>query len=101
MLLAYIGAGLAIGPPALGLVHSEEAIAELSELGLAFLMFIVVLALQPNLNDPSVVPIGLSVLSGLGLVAGALLISRFVLPTLFELAAKSPEVVMISRSRGA
>ena len=41
LLLAYIGAGLLIGPPGLGLVHSEEAIAELSELGLAFLMFIV------------------------------------------------------------
>ena len=41
LLLAYIGAGLLIGPPVLGLVHSEEAIAELSELGLAFLMFIV------------------------------------------------------------
>ena len=41
LLLAYIGAGLLIGPPVLGLVHSEETIAELSELGLAFLMFIV------------------------------------------------------------
>ena len=38
---AYIGAGLLIGPPVLGLVHSEETIAEISELGLAFLMFIV------------------------------------------------------------
>ena len=41
LLLAYIGAGLLIGPPVLGLVHSEETITELSELGLAFLMFIV------------------------------------------------------------
>ena len=41
LLLAYIGAGLLIGPPVLGLVHSEETISELSELGLAFLMFIV------------------------------------------------------------
>jgi Kef-type K+ transport system membrane component KefB len=187
LLLAYIGAGLLIGPPVLGLVHSEEAIAELSELGLAFLMFIVgleidlkklvnsgrigaivgtiqvvacavlttafvvllgfdglpalylgvasafsstmivvkllsdkseldtvdgrltlgillmqdvlaivVLALQPNLDDPSIVPIAVSVLSGLGLVAGALLTSRFVLPALFEFVAKSPEIVMIS-----
>lgn len=187
LLLAYIGAGLLIGPPVLGLVHGEEAIAELSELGLAFLMFIVgleidlkklvssgrigalvgtiqvaacaalttgfvvllgfgglpalylgvasafsstmivvkllsdkseldtvdgrltlgillmqdilaivVLALQPNLNDPSVVPIAVSVLSGLGLVAGALLVSRFVLPALFQFVAKSPEIVMIS-----
>jgi Kef-type K+ transport system membrane component KefB len=187
LLLAYIGAGLLIGPPMLGLVHSEETISELSELGLAFLMFIVgleidlkklvssgrigavvgtiqvvagavltvgfvvllgfsglpalylgvatafsstmivvkllsdkseldtvdgrltlgillmqdvlaivVLALQPNLNDPSIVPILISVLSGFGLVVGALLVSRFVLPALFQYVAKSPEIVMIS-----
>ena len=187
LLLAYIGAGLLIGPPVLGIVESEEAIAELSELGLAFLMFIVgleidlkklvssgrigalvgtlqvvacavltvgfavllgfsglpalylgvatafsstmivvkllsdkseldtvdgrltlgillmqdvlaivVLALQPNLNDPSIVPIVFSVLKGFGLVAGALLASRFVLPALFQYVAKSPEIVMIS-----
>src|SRR3712207_5039692 len=41
LLLAYIGAGLLIGPPLLGLVHNEEEIAEIAELGLAFLMFIV------------------------------------------------------------
>ncbi len=57
---------------------------------------IVVLALQPNLQNPSLVPIGISVLSGLGLVAGALLVSRFVLPGLFEYVAKSPEIVLIS-----
>jgi Kef-type K+ transport system membrane component KefB len=187
LLLAYIGAGLLIGPPVLGLVHNEEAIAEIAELGLAFLMFIVgleidlkklvssgrvgamvgtiqvvlcavlttgfvlllgfsglpalylgvasafsstmivvkllsdkseldtvdgrltlgillmqdvlaivVLALQPNLQDPSLVPIGISLLSGLGLVAGALLASRFVLPGLFQYVAKSPEIVLIS-----
>lgn len=187
LLLAYIGAGLLIGPPVLGLVHSEETISELSELGLAFLMFIVgleidlkklvssgrigalvgtvqvvacavitvlfavllgygglpalylgvatafsstmivvkllsdkseldtvdgrltlgillmqdvlaivVLALQPNLNDPSVLPIAVSVASGFGLVVGALLVSRYVLPALFQYVAKSPEIIMIS-----
>ncbi|MGE3268600.1 MAG: cation:proton antiporter [Chloroflexota bacterium] len=187
LLLAYIGAGLLIGPAVFGLVHSEEAISEISELGLAFLMFIVgleidlkklvssgrigalvgtfqvvacaaltvgfvvllgfsglpalylgvasafsstmivvkllsdkseldtvdgrltlgillmqdvlaivVLALQPNLNDPSVLPIAISVLSGFGLVAISLAVSRFVLPALFQFVAKSPEVVMIS-----
>jgi Kef-type K+ transport system membrane component KefB len=187
LLLAYIGAGLLIGPPVLGLVHSEETISELSELGLAFLMFIVgleidlkklvssgrigalvgtvqvvacavltvlfayvlgygglpalylgvatafsstmivvkllsdkseldtvdgrltlgillmqdvlaivVLALQPNLNDPSALPIAISVASGFGLVVGALLLSRYVLPALFQYVAKSPEIIMIS-----
>jgi voltage-gated potassium channel Kch len=57
---------------------------------------IVVLALQPNLEDPSIIPIGISLLSGLGLVAGALLMSRFVLPWLFQYVAKSPEIVLIS-----
>ena len=187
LLLAYIGAGLLIGPSVLGLVHSEAEIAALSELGLAFLMFIVgleidikkllrsgrigglvglvqvvlcallalglvlllgfsglpalylavasafsstmivvkllsdkseldtvdgrvtlgvlltqdilaivVLALQPNLQDPSLLPIGRSLLSGLALIAGALAISRFVLPGLFRWVAKSPEIVLIS-----
>lgn len=187
ILLAYIGAGLLIGPPGLGLVHNERTIAELAELGLAFLMFIVgleidlkklvssgrtgvvvgvaqvtlcallaigamwlmgyrglpvlylgvasafsstmivvklladkseldtvdgrltlgillvqdvlaivVLALQPNLQQPSLAPIGVSLISGLGLVAIALAAARFVLPPLFRWAAKSPEIVLIS-----
>jgi len=186
-LLAYIGAGLLIGPPGLGFVHNERAIADLSELGLAFLMFIVgleidlrklaslgrvaatvalvqvvvsalmgfgavrllgfdglpalylgvasafsstmivvkllsdkseldtvdgrltvgvllvqdllaivVLALQPNLRDPSLAPITLSLLAGLGLTGGALAAARYVLPPLFRWAAKSPELVLIS-----
>ena len=41
LLLAYIGAGLLIGPPGLGIIHDDRSIAELSELGLAFLMFMV------------------------------------------------------------
>jgi len=187
LLLAYIGAGLLIGPAVLGLINNEEEIAELSELGLAFLMFIVgleidlkklvssgrvgamvgtvqvagcaaltlgfvvllgyaglpalylgiatafsstlvvvkllsdkseldtvdgrltlgillmqdilaivVLAVQPNLTNPSLMPIATSLVSGLGLVVGALLMSRFVLPTLFRYVAKSPEIVLVS-----
>src|SRR4029078_2067264 len=41
LLLAYIGAGLLIGAPGRGMLQNEKTIAELSELGLAFLMFIV------------------------------------------------------------
>ena len=187
LLLAYIGAGLLIGPPGLGIVQNDKLIAELSELGLAFLMFIVgleidlkklvssgrvgvpvavgqvvlcaliawvpvlalgfsglpalylavasafsstmivvkllsdkseldtvdgritlgillvqdvlaivVLALQPNLQHPSLAPILLSLVAGLGLVAGALAVARFVLPVLFRWAAKSTEIVLIS-----
>jgi voltage-gated potassium channel Kch len=57
---------------------------------------IVVLAIQPNLDNPSIVPIAISVLSGFGLVIGALAVSRYVLPALFQFVAKSPEIVMIS-----
>lgn len=187
LLLAYIGAGLLIGPPGLGIVRNERTIADLSELGLAFLMFIVgleidlkklvssgrvgvpvalgqvilcsaiaygavlglgfaglpalylgvasafsstmivvkllsdkseldtvdgritlgillaqdvlaivVLALQPNLQNPSLAPITLSLVAGLGLVVGAFTVARYVLPPLFRWAAKSPEIVLIS-----
>jgi Kef-type K+ transport system membrane component KefB/voltage-gated potassium channel Kch len=187
VLLAYIAAGLVIGPPGVGLVHNTDLIAQLSELGLAFLMFIVgleidlkklvhsgrvgalvgtiqvllsalmavvvmqllgftglpavylgvasafsstmivvkllsdkseldtvngrltlgvllvqdvlaivVLALQPSLQNPSLLPIGLSILSGLALVAGSLAAARFILPRLLQWAAKSPEIVLIS-----
>ncbi len=187
LLLAYIGAGVLIGPPGFGIVHNDRLIAELSELGLAFLMFIVgleidlkklvasgrvaapvavgqvvlcallalgavhllgfgglpalylgvasafsstmivvkllsdkseldtvdgrltlgillvqdalaivVLALQPNLQNPSLVPITQSLIAGVGLVGGALAVARFVLPPLFRWAAKSPEIVLVA-----
>src|SRR6186713_1502623 len=174
LILAYIGAGLIIGPPGFQWVKDEASIGQISELGLAFLLFIVgleidlkhlirsgkisaivgtvqvvgcavlgwgaalalgfsglpalylgvasafsstmivvkllsdkseldtvdgrvtlgillmqdvlaivVLAVQPNLDNPSALPIAISMLSGLGLVAGALVVSRFVLPALF------------------
>jgi Kef-type K+ transport system membrane component KefB/voltage-gated potassium channel Kch len=57
---------------------------------------IVVLALQPSLQNPSLLPIGLSILSGLALVAGSLAAARFILPRLLQWAAKSPEIVLIS-----
>jgi hypothetical protein len=41
LLLAYIGAGVIIGPLCLNWIHNAESIPVLAELGLAFLMFIV------------------------------------------------------------
>jgi Kef-type K+ transport system membrane component KefB len=41
LILAYIGAGLIIGPPGFKLIKDGESIAHISELGLAFLLFIV------------------------------------------------------------
>jgi len=187
LLLAYISAGVLIGPPGLGIVHNDHLIAELSELGLAFLMFIVgleidlkklvssgrvgapvaigqvvlcsliayaavnllgfdglqalylgvasafsstmivvkllsdkseldtvdgrltlgillvqdalaivVLALQPNLQNPSLLPILRSLVEGVVLVAGTLAVARFLLPPLLRWAAKSPEILLVS-----
>src|SRR6187401_1335528 len=41
LILAYIGAGLLIGPPGFKWVSDLHSIAQISELGLAFLLFIV------------------------------------------------------------
>jgi Kef-type K+ transport system membrane component KefB len=187
LILAYIGAGLLIGPPGLRWIHDEASIAQISELGLAFLLFIVgleidlrqlirsgkvaallgtvqvgvcallgwgaalalgfrglpaaylgvasafsstmivvkllsdkaeldtvagritlgvllmqdvlaivVLAVQPNVSNPALLPLALSVVKGFALVAGAILASRFVLPLLFRGVAKNPEVLLIA-----
>lgn len=187
LLLAYIGAGLLLGPQGFGWVSDYAEIATLSELGLAFLLFIVgleidvtkliklgrislitgcvqvalsivfgllfvrylgfsdlpalylaitlafsstmivvkllsdkaeldtihgritlsilliqdlfaiiVLALQTNVSEPSIVSMGLSLINGFGLAAGAVLIARYALPRLFQYAAKSPELMMIT-----
>lgn len=187
LILAYIGAGLIIGPPGFRWVRDEASISQISELGLAFLLFIVgleidlkhlirsgktsailgtvqvvgcallgwgaalllgfrglpaaylgiatafsstmivvkllsdkgeldtvagritlgvllmqdvlaivVLAVQPNISHPQLLPLGLSVVKGFALVAGAIGISRYVLPVLFRLVAKTPEVLLIA-----
>lgn len=188
LILAYIGAGILIGPEVLGWVEDHDSILILSELGLAFLLFIVgleidvkklvatgrnailvtvpqamgsavlgwfiarllgyeglpalylgvalafsstmvvvkllsdraeldtlpgrvtlgillmqdvlaiiVLAVQPNLGGA--VPIGqlaLSMLKGVGLGAGAIVIARYVLPHLLRWVAMFPEIMLLS-----
>jgi Kef-type K+ transport system membrane component KefB len=187
LILAYIGAGLLIGPPGFKWVQDQKSIEQISELGLAFLLFIVgleidvkhliksgkvsailgtvqvvgcavlgwaaalalgfrglpaaylgvasafsstmivvkllsdkgeldtaagritlgvllmqdvlaivVLAIQPNISNPALLPLGLSVVKGFALVAGTMLVSRFVLPVLFRSVAKLPEVLLIA-----
>jgi len=187
LILAYIGAGLLIGPPGFKWVQEQKSIEQISELGLAFLLFIVgleidlkhlirsgkvsailgtvqvvgcallgwaaalalgfrglpaaylgvasafsstmivvkllsdkgeldtaagrvtlgvllmqdvlaivVLAVQPNISNPALLPLGLSVVKGFALVAGTMLASRFVLPVLFRSVAKLPEVLLIA-----
>src|SRR5688572_8606101 len=57
---------------------------------------IVILAVQPNISNPALLPLGLSVVKGFALVAGTMLVSRFVLPFLFRSVAKLPEVLLIA-----
>ena len=188
LLLAYIAAGIVIGPIGLKLINDRESIQVLAELGLAFLMFIVgleidvkklltagraaaatttvqvigcagvgwlaaiglgyagmdamylgaaimfsstmivvklladrgelntlpgritlaillfqdvfaiiALAIQPSLGQAA--PLGaiaFAIVKGLGLVAVALTVSRFVLPLLFGWVARVPEIVLLS-----
>lgn len=192
LLLAYIGAGVLLGPVGLALIKEQHTIERLAELGLAFLLFIVgleidvkklldsgrvaaittvvqvtgagllgygaafalgyreldaaylgaavafsstmivvklladrfeldtepgrltlgillvqdvlaivVLAVQPELGGGEggrspLITIGLSALRGLGLLGGALAISRWVLPPIFRFVAKVPEVLLLS-----
>ncbi|MBF0603589.1 MAG: cation:proton antiporter [Nitrospirae bacterium] len=56
---------------------------------------IIVLALQPNFANPEIMGIVHTFGSGVFLVTAALLVSRFILPKIFHLAAKIPELMLI------
>ncbi|MBI4164745.1 MAG: cation:proton antiporter [Acidobacteria bacterium] len=56
---------------------------------------ILFLAVQPNLQDPSPVVLVVSLAKGAGLVAFAMLASRYILPLLFQSIAKLPELMLI------
>jgi len=56
---------------------------------------ILFLALQPNLENPAPLILLISLAKGIGLVAFALLVSRYVLPLLFRSIAKLPELMLI------
>lgn len=78
LLLAYIAAGFLIGPEVLGWIHEFEDISLLSELGLAFLLFIVGLEIDikklVKLGRVSIVvglaQVGVSLLLGYAVVFG-------------------------------
>lgn len=57
---------------------------------------IVVLAIQPNIQNPAIGQLALSLGKGLGLALGSVLVARYVLPTLFRLVAKMPEIMLIA-----
>jgi voltage-gated potassium channel Kch len=57
---------------------------------------ILFLAVQHDLRDPAPWLLFYSLIKGLGVVALALLLARFVLPVLFRWIAKTPEVMLIA-----
>jgi Kef-type K+ transport system membrane component KefB len=60
------------------------------------LFAIAFLAIQPNLQNLQALLLLKSLVAGLGLVVGAWLMARFVLPLYFRLIAKSSELVVVS-----
>jgi Kef-type K+ transport system membrane component KefB len=57
---------------------------------------IIFLAIQPNLANMQLSTLAISFLKGLGLVFGAWLISKFLLPTLFKSIARNTELLVVS-----
>jgi Kef-type K+ transport system membrane component KefB len=56
---------------------------------------IIVLALQPNLDNPQLAPLAASFGQGGLLIAISILLSRYLLPPLFRSIAKVPELVLV------
>ncbi len=48
LLIAYIGMGVLFGPHALGLIDQVDAVAEMSHIGIIFLLFLLGLDMQPS-----------------------------------------------------
>jgi Kef-type K+ transport system membrane component KefB len=72
MILAYIIAGVLIGPAVVGLIDNSETIATLSEMGIAFLLFIVGLEIDfKRLRDTGVT----AAIVGAGQVVVTLIVS--------------------------
>ncbi len=55
---------------------------------------ILFIGVQPNLQDPRFLPVLLSFVKGVGLIAAAFAATRYVLPPLFRRIAKVPELVL-------
>lgn len=57
---------------------------------------IIFLTVQPNLADPAIGTLGLSLLKGVGLIVGSVLVSRYILPIVFRGIAKNPELILVA-----
>ncbi|MEQ9568358.1 MAG: cation:proton antiporter, partial [Pseudomonadales bacterium] len=75
LIVSFLAVGLISGPSLLDLVHSEEQIELLSELGIAILLFLVGIKLDVKLIRSIG---GVSILTGLGQVAFTSLVGYFI-----------------------
>jgi len=57
---------------------------------------VAMIAVQPNLENPNLLPLAFSLWKGALLVVGGLALSKYVLPYLFRSVAKAPELVLVS-----
>ena len=57
---------------------------------------VAMLAVQPNIENPNLLPLALSLLKGAALILLGLAIAKNVLPHLFRAVAKAPELVLVS-----
>ncbi len=57
---------------------------------------VAMIAVQPNLENPNLLPLAFSLWKGALLVTGGLALSKYVLPHLFRAVAKVPELVLVS-----
>ena len=57
---------------------------------------VAMIAVQPNIENPNLLPLAFSLWKGALLVVGGLALSKYVLPHLFRAVAKAPELVLVS-----
>ncbi len=57
---------------------------------------VAMIAVQPNIENPNLLPLAFSLWKGALLVVGSLALSKYVLPYLFRTVAKAPELVLVS-----
>ncbi|HEV2035548.1 MAG TPA: cation:proton antiporter [Candidatus Dormibacteraeota bacterium] len=57
---------------------------------------VAMIAVQPNLLNPDLLPLAFSLWKGALLVVGGLALSKYVLPHLFRAVAKAPELVLVT-----
>jgi Kef-type K+ transport system membrane component KefB len=57
---------------------------------------VAMLAVQPNIENPNLLPLAFSLWKGALLVVGGLALSKYALPYLFRTVAKAPELVLVS-----